>query len=80
MPAITDVEFFQFSAQHRNWLMLKLNTDRPGPLPRTRLARLWSRFRRILEDRRAGPDPGKPAHTPAVAQSEVAPRRGATSL
>jgi galactonate dehydratase len=34
MPAITDVEFRQFSARHRNadrnWLMLKLNTDVPG--------------------------------------------------
>ena len=34
MPAITDVEFRQFSARHhnasRNWLMLKLNTDDPG--------------------------------------------------
>jgi len=33
MPAITDVEFFQFSAHHhnaqRNWLMLKLETDDP---------------------------------------------------
>ena len=34
MPAITDVEFRQFSAEHhnaqRNWLMLKLNTDDPS--------------------------------------------------
>jgi galactonate dehydratase len=34
MPAITDVEFRQFSAQHhnaqRNWLLVKLNTDQPG--------------------------------------------------
>lgn len=34
MPAITDVEFRQFSANHhnaqRNWLLVKLNTDDPG--------------------------------------------------
>ena len=34
MPAITDVEFRQFSAQHRNaqrnWLIVKLNTDDPN--------------------------------------------------
>jgi galactonate dehydratase len=34
MPAIKDVEFRQFSAQHhnaqRNWLVVKLNTDQPG--------------------------------------------------
>lgn len=34
MPAITGVEFRQFSAKHRNaernWLVVKLNTDQPG--------------------------------------------------
>jgi galactonate dehydratase len=34
MPAITDVEFRRFSAEHhnaqRNWLVVKLNTDQPG--------------------------------------------------
>ena len=34
MPAITDVEFREFSAHHhnasRNWLIVKLNTDDPG--------------------------------------------------
>ena len=34
MPAITDVEFRRFSAQHhnaqRNWLIVKLNTDDPN--------------------------------------------------
>ena len=34
MPAITDIEFYQFSAEHRNasrnWLVVKLNTDQPG--------------------------------------------------
>jgi galactonate dehydratase len=34
MPAITDIEFYQFSAAHhnasRNWLVVKLNTDQPG--------------------------------------------------
>ena len=34
MPAITDVEFRQFSANHhnaqRNWLLVKLNTDDPA--------------------------------------------------
>jgi len=34
MPAITDVEFREFSAHHsnasRNWLVVKLNTDDPG--------------------------------------------------
>ena len=34
MPAITDVEFREFSARHRNasrnWLVVKLNTDDPG--------------------------------------------------
>ena len=33
MPAVKDVEFRQFSAQHRNakrnWLVVKLNTDDP---------------------------------------------------
>ena len=34
MPAITDVEFREFSAHHRNasrnWLVVKLNTDDPS--------------------------------------------------
>jgi len=34
LPAITDVEFRQFSANHhnaqRNWLLVKLNTDDPA--------------------------------------------------
>ena len=34
MPAITDIEFRQFSANHhnaqRNWLILKINTDDPN--------------------------------------------------
>ena len=34
MPAITGIEFRQFSAQHhnaqRNWLIVKLNTDDPN--------------------------------------------------
>ena len=34
MPAITSVEFRQFSANHhnaqRNWLLVKLNTDDPN--------------------------------------------------
>ena len=34
MPAVTDVQFHRFSAQHhnaeRNWLLVQLNTDQPG--------------------------------------------------
>ena len=34
MPAVTSIQFHQFSAKHhnadRNWLVVQLNTDQPG--------------------------------------------------
>ena len=67
MPAITDVEFRQFSAQHhnaqRNWLIVKLNTDQPGlyglgdASPMENEAEVMSLVQGFVERYLAGKDP-----------------------